>query len=115
MLPHALLPVVFHEILKKLFCPHLTDEKTESIYLTYVKSQAWKSRIWVQAASPTALMCITQLRNTSSSEWRKRCEQKERRPEKQTEGNLNKATREPLSIFNSQQQVKRSVLGRLAW
>lgn len=65
--------------------------------------------------SPTALMCVMQLRNMGSSERRKRWEQKERGPEKQTEGKLKKAAREPLNIFNSQQQMKRGVLGRFAW
>lgn len=51
-------------------------------------------------SSPIALMCVMQLRNLDSSEWRKRWEQKERGPEKQTEDKLKKATREPLNIFN---------------
>lgn len=37
----ALSPTQFHETLTKPYCPQLTDEKTESSYLTCLASQGW--------------------------------------------------------------------------
>lgn len=38
------LPIVFHEILTQLYCPHLMNEEMELSYFRYLRPQDWQGR-----------------------------------------------------------------------